>query len=276
MPTALDIMRRFAVLSAIAAPLLGASAQAAEMKTYQFFVRNGPVAGQEAEYNRFYDQEHAPDVVSIPGFVRAQRAVLSDEHLIPAKVVPPVPKYLVVYTIRTDDLQAVKAEIARRLTTGETRRSDTVDRTMADSFYYEVLPAPLTVPLREPTGAKPGPMQTYWHLVFTLPVEEKEAEFNTWYDQVHSPDMLKTAGIVAAQRGRLADPGRANPPPTKYIALFTMKTSDMSALARQFAADQPQRRRGDVMVSGTGYTYRLIGPELKGDDVRKARAARGK
>lgn len=37
-------------------------------------------------------------------------------------------------------------------------------------------------------------------LVFTKPVEGKEAEFDSWYDEVHLPDVVAVPGVRSAQR----------------------------------------------------------------------------
>ena len=50
----------------------------AAVETYYFFVFSNPVAGHEDEYNNWYNEQHAPDVVFIPGFVTAQRFVKTD------------------------------------------------------------------------------------------------------------------------------------------------------------------------------------------------------
>jgi hypothetical protein len=47
-----------------------------------------------------------------------------------------VPKYLVIYKIVTDDLEAVFREVNRRLETGETAISATFDRTTSVSYVY--------------------------------------------------------------------------------------------------------------------------------------------
>src|ERR1700692_61788 len=91
----------------------------AAVETYYFFVFSHPVAGHEDEYNKWYDQQHAPDVVAVPGFVTAQRFVKNDLPLY-RMVDLQVPKYLVLYKIVTADVNAVFAEVSNRLKTGET------------------------------------------------------------------------------------------------------------------------------------------------------------
>src|SRR3954471_18304741 len=72
-----------------------------KLETYQYLVFSNPVDGQETEYNRWYDNQHAPDVVAVPGFVTAQRFVAADTQLRDSKLPA---KYLVVYKVVTDDL----------------------------------------------------------------------------------------------------------------------------------------------------------------------------
>jgi hypothetical protein len=43
-----------------------AAAHAGAAETYYFFVFSNPVADYEDEYNKWYDQQHTLDVVSIP------------------------------------------------------------------------------------------------------------------------------------------------------------------------------------------------------------------
>src|SRR5450432_3883745 len=77
-------------------------------QTYFFLGFSDPVAGQEAEYNRWYNDEHGPDVTSIPGFVSGQRYVYAAQQLreVPLKK----PTYLIIYKAVTDNPVAVRAE----------------------------------------------------------------------------------------------------------------------------------------------------------------------
>ena len=118
--------------AAPAAPKSGA-------ETYYLLVFNQPVAGQEAEYNDWYDHQHAPDVVSVPGFVSARRYVLAEDQLRPPTLIKP--RYVVIYKIVTTDLTAVYAEVGRRIRSGETRMTaiPASSRTMF-SLSLQILP----------------------------------------------------------------------------------------------------------------------------------------
>src|SRR5271155_500553 len=87
--------------------LLASSAMcSAAVETYYFFVFSNPVAGHEDEYNKWYNEQHAPDVVAVPGFVTAQRFVKNDLPLY-RMVDLQVPKYLIIYKIVSADVEAV-------------------------------------------------------------------------------------------------------------------------------------------------------------------------
>ncbi|MGF1597652.1 MAG: hypothetical protein ACFCVK_12105 [Acidimicrobiales bacterium] len=65
-------------------------------------------------------------------------------------------------------------------------------------------------------------------LVFTDPVEGREDEYNTWYNDVHLPEVLRTDGFVRAQRFQVADlmPGVTD---HGYVAIYELETDDPGA-----------------------------------------------
>lgn len=65
-------------------------------------------------------------------------------------------------------------------------------------------------------------------LVFSKPVEGREAEFDEWYDTVHLPEILAMPGIVSAQRFNLVDAEITRAPelpqPThRHLAIYEME-----------------------------------------------------
>jgi hypothetical protein len=244
-------------------------------ETYYFFVFSKPVAGHEDEYNKWYDHQHAPDVVAIPGFVSAQRFVKNELPLY-RMVDLQVPKYLVIYKIVTDDVEAVFREVNRRLQTGETVMSPAFDRTTSVSYVYRPFRPEVKGVGGEPEKAKPGAKNLYVQVVFTAMVEGKESEFNRFYDDHHAPELAGIPGFVSAQRMILARPTNASIPATKYLALFRVETSDLAAV-KEIAARPGFTSSPAFDTKATrGYTFRAIGPLIEGDQVRAARAKRSK
>ena len=72
------------------------------MARYVLIANNGPTDGEDddADYNRWYDEVHVPDLLAVPGITSARRfrVVMSRRS---------TPPYLALYEIETDDLQSV-------------------------------------------------------------------------------------------------------------------------------------------------------------------------
>jgi len=251
----------------------GTLVHAAPTQTYSFLVFSKPAEGHEAEYNKWYDERHAADVVSIPGFVTAQRYVKSDVPFFRVVDVQ-VPKYLIVYKIVTSDLEAVFAEVERRIKTGETYMSPAYDRKNSQNYVYSLLGPELKGSGGDAPGAKPGPKNDYVQVVFTAMVEGKEDEFNAFYNKHHAPEVVSIPAFVRAQRMVLARPTTASIPATKYVAMYWASTSDPAAVKR--AADTAGAKFTTSPAfdrqATRGYTFRAIGPLVEGDKVRAARA----
>lgn len=72
-----------------------------------FFVLTEPEPGREDEYNDWYNNRHIPDVLTVPGFVAAQRFLLSNVQRSPAAAEGAL-RYAAVYEIEGDVKQAVE------------------------------------------------------------------------------------------------------------------------------------------------------------------------
>ncbi|MCP4225807.1 MAG: hypothetical protein GY773_20930 [Actinomycetia bacterium] len=65
-------------------------------------------------------------------------------------------------------------------------------------------------------------------LVFTDPVEGRDDDYNTWYNDVHLGEVLQVDGFVRAQRFKVADlmPGVTE---HAYVAIYELETDDPGA-----------------------------------------------
>jgi hypothetical protein len=85
---------------------------------------------------------------------------------------------------------------------------------------------------------------THRMLVFSNPIEGREIEFNTWYEEVHMPEVLGTPGIVAAQRFELST-GAVPPAPEstqQYLAVYEIEGDPAEA----FAAMVERSKTGEI------------------------------
>ena len=67
-------------------------------------------------------------------------------------------------------------------------------------------------------------MTQFQYVVVSAPVVGKEEEFNTWYDQVHIPDVLRVPCFKAAQRFKLPEVNKLG---GQYMAIYEIDTDDI-------------------------------------------------
>jgi hypothetical protein len=64
-------------------------------------------------------------------------------------------------------------------------------------------------------------MTKSYYVVLTNAVGDRHLEFNEWYNNQHIPDLLRTPGVLGAQRYRLCETQRDKPPyPYQYLAIY--------------------------------------------------------
>lgn len=95
-----------------------------------------PVEGKEQEFNEWYDNQHVPDVLALPGCVSAQRFKLTGVQM-PNRPCPF--QYLAIYEFETDDLEAAVAATVERRGTAAMRGSDAVNWDVVLNMIYEPL-----------------------------------------------------------------------------------------------------------------------------------------
>jgi hypothetical protein len=105
------------------------------MAKYTLVVLTNPTPGKEAEYNRWYNEQHIPDVLNCKGFVSAQRFRMSDTQM--GANADKSYKYLALYEIETDDLNASIKDLQSRSGTADMVLSDAIDLKGASARMFE-------------------------------------------------------------------------------------------------------------------------------------------
>jgi hypothetical protein len=208
----------------------GIALAATPTEHYCVMVFSRPVAGKDAEFNAWYDQEHIPDMLSVPGFEAAQRFVTVQAGT-PTSTLPP---YLVIYDVATSDLDATNAEVKHRMVTGLLRRSDAIDYAGIVTAIFSPLGPPRLAKrfagsTRAANTAGHGELKPFELIVFSNPESSREDEYNRWYDTIHIPDVLHVPGFISGQRFKLAEnesPGTDIP---RYLVRFEFKSYDLDA-----------------------------------------------
>ena len=90
--------------------------------------------GDDAEFNRWYDEVHLKEVLEAPGFVAAERFDLSDVQMMEAERPH---RYLAIYEIEGDPAAALKSlqELAPQMNMSATLGGDS-----ATSLYSQISP----------------------------------------------------------------------------------------------------------------------------------------
>ena len=138
----------------------------------------------EDEFNDWYDTEHVPERLAVPGFINAHRWIGSDN-----------PKLSVatydldeVGVLHSPPYQAVGGANGSPWTKRVTGRVKHVIRLEGD----QILP-----------GDGLAPRGAAALLVISMnPVPEAEAEFNAWYNTIYIPNYEKVPGVIRGRRYR--------------------------------------------------------------------------
>ena len=104
------------------------------MGKHTFVVMTNPTEGKEAEFNEWYNKQHIPDVLNVPGFVSGQRFQIADAQM--GREAGKGYKYLAIYEIETDDLAGTLKELRARGGTPEIVASDAIDMKNVGAFVF--------------------------------------------------------------------------------------------------------------------------------------------
>jgi hypothetical protein len=107
------------------------------MAKHVFIVLTNPTEGEgdEATFNDWYTNQHLSDILTIPGFVRAQRFAASDAQLGDGAL--PY-KYLAIYEVDSDNVE--EAARAMQQAAGTLYISPALDLSRAGAWFFTPIP----------------------------------------------------------------------------------------------------------------------------------------
>ena len=103
------------------------------MARHVYVILSNPVAGREDEYNDWYDNQHLADVIREAGFTACRRLRLSETE--PPQ--DPAHRYLAMYEVETDDIDAVNARMLAAVGAGKIPLSPALDLSTIQMWYFE-------------------------------------------------------------------------------------------------------------------------------------------
>ncbi len=142
----------------------------------------------EAEFNRWYNEEHIHHLLKVPGFLSAGRY----------RALSGGPKYLAMYELEEPGVLRSSAfldEVRYRPSPWRTKASGgQVGRNFILNAYRQIFPT-RTNPIELTMG--PAPYLQMGRMDIPAHMEE---EFNDWYNTVYLPGYLTVPGCVRARR----------------------------------------------------------------------------
>ena len=149
-------------------------------------------ADKEPEFNRWYNEEHIDERLSVPGFLSAARY----------EAVKGGPKHLAVYELESPAvLQSAAYRKVSDNPTEWTRRSgpNAIATTFIRNVYSQIHPATVT-----PAVAASGMAPALQLGRMDVPAEV-DAEFNNWYNTIYVPNYEKVPGVIRGRRYRAVE-----------------------------------------------------------------------
>ena len=145
-------------------------------------------AEHEAEFNRWYDEEHMQRLLAIPGFLSGGRY----------KALRGGPKYLAMYELEDHNVLRSAAFIDNVRYQPSTARQKVsgghAGRNYLLNYYRQIHPG-RTEPIENTFGPAP-----YLQIGRISIAQAFEDEFNAWYNTCYIPGYLKVPGVLRARR----------------------------------------------------------------------------
>ena len=146
-------------------------------------------ADQEAEFNRWYNEEHLAERLAVPGFLSAARY----------EAVKGSPKHLAYYELESPAVldSAAYKKVSENPTEWTKRIGPGTAATTFIRNVYTMIHPQATTPKIEGSGMAPS-LQ-----IGRMDVPpEIDADFNSWYNTIYVPNYEKVPGVIRGRRYR--------------------------------------------------------------------------
>ena len=176
----------------------------------------------EDEFHDWYDLEHVPERLSVPGFINAERWI-SDENPKLAVAAYDLTSPRVLYSPRYEAVGGANGS-------AWTKRVTAMSQRLMRYEGEQLVPGDVAAPAGAPAL-----------LVASMNIDPAaEHEFNEWYNTEHLPQLAAVPGVLCARRFRASDTASER----KYLALYHLTGPDVSrSAAWNTAADTEWTRR---------------------------------
>jgi Domain of unknown function (DUF4286) len=142
----------------------------------------------EAEFNNWYTNEHLPDLLKLPGFLDAARY----------QAVSGGPKYLAAYEVESSDTIYSSAFVDRV----RSERDNTYGPTVIGKNFTRIVGQQIYPTELENVDRGMAPVLQIGRM--SVP-EDREDEWNNWYNGTYVPGYRTVPGVIYARRYRVVE-----------------------------------------------------------------------
>lgn len=177
--------------------------------------------GREQQFNAWYDGIDIPDVLEVPGYLRARRGLRLGTPESPVSALPEDEgRYVALYDIASDDIDKTIIEMLMATRKMEARGRSTDLLKVTERVYYQRFAPPFDAPDPASHGTSEF---LYVERIACCRDDASARSFNAWYNETHIPDVLKTDGFRRATRYELyrvlmIEPKEA----TRYLTVYEL------------------------------------------------------
>lgn len=186
-----------------------------------------PPPGREDAFHAWYDEEHIPLRMAVPGFLSGQRYAATEGE----------PQgFLAVYEMT--DLSALRSAAYGVVKNQPSERTRDMLRNVSGFTRY--LAREMSVQRKPEQGGAALDAALLYAVFFQVP-EDRLAEFDAWYEQDHVPLLMESPDWLMVRRFAITD---GEPVPFNRLALHYLGSMDaMSSPAREKARATPWRAK---------------------------------
>jgi hypothetical protein len=179
--------------------------------------------GGEAAFRDWFDTSQSRAAAKLPGFETALCVALDEIQILPDQPRPSRMAMLHWFDAPADTVPLVYLEAI--FAAGGTIKAFA-------SHMFDCV-----APWRLAEGASLGSL-THLTIVMGNAAPGRDADYNRWYDEQHTPDVIATPEVAGMWRGRLAAKQMrpAQPQPAGYVVLVAASTGDARAMLGEMAA----------------------------------------
>jgi hypothetical protein len=196
-----------------------------------------PPPQMEEEFNAWYDTEHLPERLAIPGFISARRWVARNLN-------PGEGKYCATYELETPGVLGTPEYLAHI--------GDHLSPWSKRCLGKAVLFRRWACESISSGNQRQSSVSRFLFVAIGDAPAEHEAEFNQWYDQEHIPLLTAVPGVISARRFK--DPSGK----PRYLALYELDDASVLECKEWEAALQtPWFKRMDRITANCEWILRL-------------------